>query len=150
MPSNLSNEYYARQIQDGRLAASAMIYVIWMIFMFSLVCNLPFAQTSCWCKRGIFGERKSDVHLKVIYFCCCFVGWGESDKSKLTVYEAWFSAGKAAFLSGCWISILERCIALWHTVWRMSQRQTHPHPMLFPMICPISLFSVLSLSSDLI
>lgn len=69
-------------------------------------------QTSCWWKSRILGERKSEVYLKVIYFSCCFVGWRGSDRCRLVVYGAWLSAGRAAFLSGSWFSVLGRCSKL--------------------------------------
>lgn len=69
-------------------------------------------QTSCWWKSRILGERKSEVYLKVIYFSCCFVGWRGSDRCRLVVYGAWLSAGRVAFLSGSWFSVLGRCSKL--------------------------------------
>lgn len=70
------------------------------------------AQTSCWWKSKILGERKSEVYLKVIYFSCWVVGWRGSDRCRLVVYGAWLSAGRAAFLSGSWFSVLGRCSKL--------------------------------------
>lgn len=76
--------------------------VVLLIVFFTLS---PFARSGCRGESRMLGERRNEVYLKVIYFCCHFVGWRGSDKCELVVYEAWLSAGRAAFLWGSWLSV---------------------------------------------
>lgn len=104
-------------------------------FLLAIPWFVPFAQTSSCCRSGTPRGRKNEVYLKVIYFCCRFVGWRGSDKCKLVVYEAWLNAGRAALWGCCSLSLREASLCGMDWDRWTDGRRTHPLLILRLLLC---------------